>query len=407
MDIANELYESDQVVFSHPNFIAETSLLQNDPLYPDQYYLNNTGQFGGTAGIDINAPEAWALSVGLSNVRVAVLDDGVEDHEDLAGRVVQGFTPLDPNGFGTPVDQSWHGQAVAGIIGATSNNNIGIAGIAQCTEIIPINIFTGNEEVNDIADGINWAWDDGQADVLSNSWSFDDPNAQFDVIDNAIEMARTEGRGGDGSVVVFSSGNNQSNFNGVMYPARVDGVVTVGAIDNNGNIWNYSSRGPQLELVAPSGATNFIGDVTTTDRPGQEGQDPGNYWDNFGGTSAAAPQVSGVIALMISTDPSLTENEIQNILINTAIDMGTSGFDNTYGFGRLNAHAAITQVLPTVNGNDFLCSGSNQSYSLSYVPANTTTTWSVSPTNLFANNGGASHSGDGTAATIRGTNFIG
>lgn len=161
MDIANELYESDQVVFSHPNFIAETSLLQNDPLYPDQYYLNNTGQFGGTAGIDINAPEAWALSVGLSNVRVAVLDDGVEDHEDLAGRVVQGFTPLDPNGFGTPVDQSWHGQAVAGIIGATSNNNIGIAGIAQCTEIIPINIFTGNEEVNDIADGINWTWDDG------------------------------------------------------------------------------------------------------------------------------------------------------------------------------------------------------------------------------------------------------
>lgn len=241
LDIANRIYESELVLFSHPNFIADKEKFQNDPLYPEQYYLNNTGQFGGTVGIDINAPQAWAVSTCQNVVRVAVLDDGVENHVDINARVLQGFTPTNPNGFGAPTTTGdAHGQACAGIIAATRNNNEGIAGIAPCSDIIPVNIFAGNPSTADIADAIDWAWDQGNADVLSNSWGYTGQGVYFDNIAQAIGRARTLGRGGNGSVVVFSSGNSNQVFNGVTFPANVPGVVTVG-----GRKWIWSL---QLEI---------------------------------------------------------------------------------------------------------------------------------------------------------------
>lgn len=133
--LANKLYESGLVKYSHPNFVSDPIRFQNDVLYPDQYYLNNTGQFGGTAGVDINAPQAWGITTGLSDVRVAVIDDGVENHEDLNGRVVSGYT-AGGTGTGAPGIDVAHGQACAGIIAASRNNNIGIAGIAPCSDIV-------------------------------------------------------------------------------------------------------------------------------------------------------------------------------------------------------------------------------------------------------------------------------
>lgn len=392
--IANSIYESGLVDWSHPDFIVEIERFQNDPLYQDQYYLNNTGQFGGTAGIDINAPEAWNLSTGLAKIRVAVIDDGVENHEDLYGRVLQGFTPRDPNGLGQPINSAIfepaHGQACAGIIAASRNNSIGIAGIAPCADIIPVNIFSDpyqdiygdvrfRETPQNIAAGINWAWDDGQADVLNNSWGFGITNQDapgFDAIIQAINNARTFGRNNLGSIVIFASGNFHSNFNGVTFPANVDGVITVGAISRNGNIWNYSSRGVEMDLVAPSGDVNLNGDLSTTDRMGAKGYEVGNYTERFGGTSAAAPQVSGVAALMLSVNPNLTEAQVVSILRSSATDMGVPGFDNTFGFGRLNAQGAIQAALPTLSGSSTICS--EETYTLSGVPSGHTITWTKS-----------------------------
>lgn len=158
---------------------------------------------------------------------------------------------------------------------------------------------------------------------------------------NAISNARTLGRNSKGAVVVFSSGNANNSWSGVQFPAKLPGVITVGAINNQGNIWSYSSRGSELELVAPSGDINNFGDVRTTDRMGSNGGSSGDYIDTFGGTSAAAPQVTGVAALMLSVNPTLTETAVRNILNQTATDMGTPGFDNTYGYGRVNAEAAV------------------------------------------------------------------
>jgi subtilisin family serine protease len=387
LNFSNKIYESGLVEYSHPNFITEIVKTQNDPLYPDQYYLNNTGQFGGSAGIDINAPQAWALGTGLFGVRVAVIDDGVENHPDLNGRVVQGFSPRNTNGFGAPTATSNHGQACAGIIGATRNNNAGVAGIYSCATIVPINIFVGNESTADIADAIDWAWDEEDADVLSNSWSYESATVYYDNIAQAIGRARTLGRGGNGSIVVFSSGNYHPGggepvqFNGVAFPAKVSGVITVGAITNTGTIQGYSSRGPEMNLVAPSGG----GNVRTTDRPGAPGYNGGDYTNNFGGTSAACPQVSGVAALMLSLNPNLTEQSLKNILHNTAYPMGPVGFDNTYGYGRLDAQKAIQSAMPPINGPNSICT--TGTYTV-VNPTGASVSWTVIPSNALTFSGG-------------------
>jgi serine protease len=153
IEYSNRIYESGLVNYCHPNFIA---LMKKtiDPLYSDQYYLNNTGQFGGTAGIDINAPEAWNLTLGSSTIKVAVIDDGVETHEELTGRILQGYTPQssannpdthgapnlnDPRHTDSPYDADGpvgHGECCTGII-AASHNSIGIRGIAPNVQIVP------------------------------------------------------------------------------------------------------------------------------------------------------------------------------------------------------------------------------------------------------------------------------
>jgi hypothetical protein len=265
-DIANLIYESNLVDWCHPNFKADIvqTVTPADPLFINQYYLNNTGQFNGTVGIDINAPEAWDITKGC-DVRVVVIDDGLENHEDMDTRILLGFTPVN-NGNGSPIAQCvnnsrvGHGIACAGIIGA-SHNNIGISGIAPNSNLIPVNIFAGGETALDIATGINWSWDPsgGNADVISNSWGYTTTVNVSDAIVQSINNARTFGRVRNGvalgSIVVFASGNENQNFNGVTFPANVNGVVTVGAIDNQGNIQNYSSRGNEMNLVAPSGGS--------------------------------------------------------------------------------------------------------------------------------------------------------
>tara|TARA_R110000744_G_scaffold326979_1_gene432705 strand:+ start:5373 stop:7088 length:1716 start_codon:yes stop_codon:yes gene_type:complete len=400
LDLANRLYESGLVEYCHPNFIMEIKKFQNDPLYPDQYYLNNTGQFGGTAGIDINAPQAWAITTGLTDVRVAVIDDGVENHVDINGRVVLGFSPLNATGFGAPVVGSNHGQACAGIVGATQNNNEGISGVAPCVDIVPINIFIGGESTADLADAIDWAWDEGEVDVLSNSWGFDAQGTYHDNIAQAIGRARTQGRDGRGAIVVFSSGNENLSFTGVTFPGNVSGVLTVGAIDNDGNIQNYSSRGTGLDLVAPSGDAGNAGDVVTTDRLGAPGYTAGNYTTNFNGTSAACPQVAGVAALMVSFDPFLTESQIKTRILNTATGVG---YNTTTGHGRLNAQAALQQVSPRIVGPSKFCpSGVMKVGELS----GGTITWSVSPSNSLSFTQGVSTSTFTTIGSFSGSATI-
>ncbi len=405
--ILSEIQELENVKWCEPEMLIDCKT--TNTLYGQQYYLKNTGQNGGVVGVDVNVEPAWNLSDGNGSV-VAVIDEGVDrDHEDLQNRVLEGYTVSFPNGLGAPQNYTssvnkckGHGVACAGII-AAMNNTIGIRGIAGSAEILPVNIvpYTVVEEwgyygfgtSSEIASAINWAWK--RADVLSCSWG----GGYSNEVKNAIDSALIFGRGGKGSIVVAASGNNYPNQQNVSFPSLISGVLTVGAINNSGVIWGYSQRGAEMDLVAPSGNVNLMGNVVTTDRMGSLGYNTtsnGHYTDKFGGTSAACPQVSGIVALMLSANPNLTVQQVTEILRTTARDLGVSGFDLTYGYGLVDAHLAVVHAMEyghvaTITGSNTLADCEANIYQCDFLhPEIFTYSWSASSNLNIIENHGAS-----------------
>ncbi|MEM9887191.1 MAG: S8 family serine peptidase [Bacteroidota bacterium] len=403
--LIQELYADGLIVWGQPDFRAPIER-SNDPLYPQQFQMNNTGQtIDGTAGqadIDVDAPEAWSITTGSSAITVAVMDDGLEAHPDLPS-IIGGFSPLN-NGNGGVFSGSNHGEACAGIV-AAKHNNIGVRGVAPDVQLQSINIFLGSESPSDIADGFYWAIDN-DADVISNSWGytrfliFAECNGNLHpVLTDAINDAATNGRNGKGCVITFASGNNGENC--ATYPSNIDAVLAVGAITSSGNRSSYSNYGPRLDIVAPSDGGAGDPTIRTTDRPGSAGYTTGNYTNTFGGTSAACPVVAGVGALVLSIDPSLTGPEVHAILENTADDMGANGFDNFYGHGRVNAHQAVLEAQAGLGGctdsdNDSVCDDVDLCIGVNDLPLTliddpitneTNTTISSINSNVFITNG--------------------
>ena len=347
LNAANRLHESGLFQFAHPDFYAPIERYQiNDPLFSQQFQMNNTGQtLDGVTGAndaDCNALEAWGISLGSSSTTVAVIDDGMEDHEDFnnssgQSRYTAGFSPAN-NGNGDAISGSNHGVACAGSISA-SHNNLGVRGVAPLANMISVNIFVGGESTQDIADGITWAKNQG-ADVMSNSWGYTSCTISFSNINNAMADANANGRSGLGCVIVFASGNGYKSC--VDYPANNTNVIAVGAFANTGIRSAYSNYGPALDIMAPSNNVGGPGaGVRTTDRMGGPGYTSSNYTSTFGGTSSACPVVAGVATLLLGYDANLTSTEVKNILYTTAIDMGAAGYDNEYANGRVNALGAL------------------------------------------------------------------
>ena len=300
MHIANLFYESKLFASSVPELMTDDlPACVNDTYFGSQWGLKNTGQSGGTSGIDIKLCDARTVTTGNQNIIVAVLDQGIElNHPDL--------TNMYPISYDTESESSPsqvlgnHGTACAGIIGATANNNLGVCGIAPNCPLMSIsNSLAGNAFSRQIrAAGIEFAYQNG-ASVISNSWG---SGVEYPVINDAIADAVTYGRNGLGCVVVFSSGND--DYSTVNYPGRLSNVIAVGAVDrcgvrsgridkipNSCDPWCStcspgSCYGSALSVVAPG--TN----VPTTDRQGTPGYTPTDYTLTFGGTSAACPHHS-------------------------------------------------------------------------------------------------------------------
>jgi subtilisin family serine protease len=417
LEIANQYQLSGLVNFSHPNFIAKIELhrtIPADPYFVNQFYLYNTGQtmpdgHSGTAGADINIPDAWDITKGNSDIIVAVLDQGVvANHPDLPNsRQVR----LNGSNFGdgdvnnpSPTGNDNHGNACAGII-AASQNNEGIAGIAPNCKIMPIRIFNSDDtgiSSTQLADAITFAKNNG-AHILSNSWGYNSSNPNlYPVIKSAIEDATTTGRNGKGCVVVFAAGNTANHVSGsngyITFPSNVNvsGVLTVGASDRYDQQSNYSptsnlssSYNQIVDIVAPSHKayscqiSTETFEIWTIDMFLSAGYNPvknsdcgslpevGTYMPDsgvnyhaytgyFGGTSASCPEVAGVAALILSLNPSLTQKQVADIIESTARKAGgysyqtTSGIPNgtwnsQMGHGVLDACAAIQTVCPTVD----------------------------------------------------------
>ncbi|MBV9470982.1 MAG: S8 family serine peptidase, partial [Abitibacteriaceae bacterium] len=362
MAVANALYGKPQVLFSHPNLIWPMSprFVPNDPLYPQQWHLNNTGQGGGTPGADIKAEKAWDITRGDPNLIIADIDTGIDvDHEDLQANMLPGFDAIERDGDPRPKDvfeTEDHGTVTAGLLGAVGNNGIGVTGVAPNCKILPIRLIVFGQTEQDTADAFRFAADSGAA-VINNSWGPSNLLNGFvpipDAIKRAIDYAVTKGRGGLGCVVVFAAaedalfpGGGNADLDGY---ASYDKVISVVASSNLDTHAAFSDSGQSTDIAAPGGGGTL--GIVSTDRMGADGYDGSNYTvgTEFEGTSASAPIVSGVAALILSVNPNLSYTQVRDILENTAdkIDPSNASYDAnghsaSLGYGRVNAYRAVS-----------------------------------------------------------------
>jgi len=373
-------YQADPNVESvSPDWIAFPAAVPTDPLYPDHWGHNNTGQLPGydwggtwdhtgppvgTPGFDTNAEAAWDQGYGSSNVVIAILDSGVDkNHPDLTQVAGWDFGDNDSN----PDDDSaspGHGTACAGVAASNANNGIGACGAAPGAVIMPVKVAdsAGNMYFSAIQNALYWAADNG-ADVIS--MSFGAAISSDPATDAALQYAYNAG-------VVLLAATGNENASTISYPAINQYVIGVGAAspcgdrkrsskfafetnpgvntDPNGYTcdgerwWgsNYGSNSPDapgaVDIIAPT-------ILPTTDISGGGGYEPGDYTPYFNGTSAATPYAAGVCALIKSANPGWTPAQIRDQLVNTAIDVvnveSGSGWDRYSGYGMVDAAAAV------------------------------------------------------------------
>lgn len=344
-DYIRVLSRRGEVLVAEPNYLAQATMV--DPyFYPYQWNLFDHGVMSGRmpSNYGINAVSAWNLSQGVG-VTVALLDTGCAyaDYQeyrlapDLAAvRITPGWDFVNNDGY--PNDDNGHGTHVATTLVSAANDGVGIAGVAPGCTIMPIKVLgadaSGSYEA--IAGGIRYAADQG-AQIINLSLNGKKPAV---ILEDAVKYATDKG-----CLIVAAAGNEGQN--GVGFPARYSQCLAVGATRFDGQLATYSNRGWGLSLVAPGGDTTL--DQNKDGYPdGIVGQtfDPHVGYDSFGyffyaGTSMAAPQVSGVAALALSVNPRLSRDDLRIALLSTATDLGRRGWDPIYGYGLVNALAAV------------------------------------------------------------------
>ena len=332
-EMAKAYYKRPEVKYAEPNYYRSIHATPNDELYPFQWNFPL-----------INLEEAWDISTG-EGVTVAVLDTGVNSFgKDGFGsqsgkRVLRGYNAL----LGLPGaarDYLGHGTHVAGIIAQETNNVTGAAGIAYNAKILPVKVLllTGEGLDSWIINGIRWVTDHG-ADIINLSIGGAPPSQ---ALEDAINYAYQQG-----VVLVASSGNDAEGV--VDYPAAFENCIAVGAVRYDKNLAHYSNYGDALDLVAPGG--DMREDQNGDGEPDgirQEGFERflllGIKWGYpyFTGTSFSSPHVAGVAALVKSLHPEYGPDEIRQVLQETAEDLGETGWDETYGYGLVDANAAVS-----------------------------------------------------------------
>jgi subtilisin-like proprotein convertase family protein len=371
----------------------------SDPLFPNQWPLLNTGQLGGVRGVDADITPVWDQYLGDGRV-IVIADDGLQiAHPDLAPNIFVNGTNLTGPTIGSATGSNdWvdgdrdpspafsdenHGTGCAGVAAARGSNGIGVSGAAPDASLIGYRFLSlegPDPSVNDPLEAEvlgNARSNVGGAVVLdnraivdasSNSWGpVDDrhlegpgPLAQTamqisDIGDPASGLLPA--RGGLGTVYVWAGGNGRKADDNVDFDGYANSrfTIAVGAVDNTGKVAPYSEDGAPLMVSAPS-SNDAVG-VTTTDRTGVDGYNAapspaGDYFSGFGGTSAAAPLVSGIVALMLQANPALSWRDVQQILMTTARKndptnpgwtTNAAGYhvNHSYGFGLVDAKAAV------------------------------------------------------------------
>lgn len=308
--------QADEAAFAHAltlrpdvEFAELDRILKPAEMTPnDPWYANWEGHLRR-----IQAPAAWPITTGTSNIVIAILDTGVDGtHEDLAPKLVPGWNIYNNNS--NTSDVGGHGTTVAGTAAAVSNNGVGVASVCWGCMIMPIRVSDGSTGAtySAIASGLNWAADHG-ARVA---------NISYIVSESATVTSSAKYFQGKGGIVTSSAGNYSTFSSASDNPY----ILTVSATDYNDALAGYSNTGNNVDLAAPGNSFSTI---------------KGGTYDSVSGTSFSAPIVAGVAALVLSVNPNLTPNQVQDILKQSADDFGSPGWDPSYGWGRVNAGRAV------------------------------------------------------------------
>ena len=296
----------------------------NDPAYDggDQWGLDK-----------IEGPRAWGITTGSSLVTIAVIDTGVDlDHSDLQDKIVAGWDFVNNDAY--PDDDNSHGTHVAGIATAATNNGLGIAGVSWNARVMPVKVLDsgGNGYMDDVIAGMEYAADHG-AQVLNLSLGGIANDDEIQALQDAVDYARNRG-----AVVVAAAGNcgsgcligSQIYYNPDMYPASCQNVVGVAATTSTDGWASFSEHNTYVDVSAPG-----VGIYSTIP----------NGYGYKDGTSMATPFVSGLAALVLSRWPDYTPSQVETALFNNADDLtaypGSSGRDNYFGYGRINAFQTL------------------------------------------------------------------
>ena len=339
--------QSGLVKYAEPDYFVNALVEPNDFNYwnGDLWNLNNLGQYGGTAGADINATNGWDYQTSASNIIVAVIDTGVRyTHEDLAANMwvnpqenLDGYTNdlyginlvNNGRGNGDPWDDYGHGTHVSGIIGAVGNNGVGIAGVCWQVQLMALKFIdsSGNGSISDAITCIDYARSHG-AKVINASWG--SYNFTSAALQDAINSLR------DAGVIFVAAAGNDGNNNDAnsLFPASYDfdNVIAVAASDRNDNLAWFSNFGLNTVKIAAPGIPIFSC---------WNGSD--SDYQNYQGTSMAAPHVAGACALVWSKYPELSMLQVIRRVLEGADPL--PGMTNmcTTG-GRLNLGKALVPV---------------------------------------------------------------
>jgi thermitase len=354
---------SPDVEFAEPDFVLKPSqtISANDPNYPRLYGLNNTGQNGGTADADVDAPEAWSTTTGAPGTVVAVIDEGVDiNHPDLRNNiwvnpdeVPNNGVDDDRNGYIDDVN-GWdfanndasvydrdpisgtgddHGTHVAGTIAAEGNNNLGVVGVNWRTRIMPLKFLGPNGGyTSDAIEALNYAVAEG-AKISNNSWGGGGfSQALLDAINRADTMGHlfvaAAGNGG-------TDGVGDDNDTTPHYPSNYNSsnIISVAATDNKDALATFSNYGATSVDVAAPG----VGILSTL---------PGNTYGSYSGTSMATPHITGVAALLKSRSPELDDAQLKDRILQY-VEKKTSFQGKVAAGGRANAYQALNSVAST------------------------------------------------------------
>lgn len=393
--ISAELATLENVVYAEPDHIRwalgrapgeapeqAPLLVPNDPRFAEQWHYGYTP---GTAE-GLNLPQAWNITTGSASVVVAVIDTGILNHADLAGRTVPGYdfiddlfvandgngrdnNPADPGDWITANEcgfqhsaqpSSWHGTHVAGTIGAATNNGVGVAGVNWNAKILPVRVLGKcGGYTSDIVDGVRWAAGLSVAGVPANANPAKVLNLSLGGQGScsSAEQSAYAAVTAAGATVVVAAGND--NANAANYsPASCNNVITVASTNRTGSRAYYSNYGSVVEVSAPggdtaSGATNGV--LSTLDG-GTTTPANDNAYAYYQGTSMAAPHVAGLASLIVGENPTYTPAQVLSVLQSSArpFPAGSSCNTSICGSGIVDAYQALITEPPSYNYSIFL-----------------------------------------------------